>query len=111
MGGTKIKIQLDPSDKILLKRSLSKDGNAQKFFTHEVKRRCDPYVPMDTGTMKNTAVESTDKITYPQVYSRKQYYENKGNGLRGREWDKRMMADHGKEIVHSVAKFVGGRAE
>lgn len=111
MGGTRIKVQLDPVDKILLKRNLNKDGKAQRFLTHEVKRRCDPYVPMDTGTMKNTAIESEHTITYPQVYSRKQYHENKGNGLRGKEWDKRMMADHGHEIVESVAKFVGGRAK
>ena len=111
MGGTRIKIQLDPVDKILLKRNLSKSGKAQRFFTHEVKRKCDPYVPMDRGTMKDTAVESVDKIINPQVYSRRQYYENKGNGKRGKEWDKRMMADQGKDIVSSVAKFVGGKVK
>ena len=111
MGGIRIKIQLDPVDKILLKRNLNKNGKAQQFFTHEIKRRSDPYVPMDTGTMKNTAVESVDKITYPQVYSRRQYYENKGNGKRGKEWDKRMMADQGKDVVSSVAEFVGGKAK
>lgn len=109
--GARIKINIDPADKILLKRSLNRNGAAQKFLTHEVRRRSDPYVPMQSGTMKNTALEQTNKITYPQPYSRKQYWENKGNGLRGKQWDKRMWASRGPEIVRSVANFAGGKAK
>ena len=121
----KIKLQIDPTDKILLKRNLNKNGAGQKFFTHEVRRLSDPYVPKLTGTLKGTAQELTDRIEYVQPYARKQYYENKGTGtqgttkhsqhnykcLRGKEWDKRMWADRGKEIVQSVADFCGGKAK
>ena len=105
-----IRIEVDSADKILLKRRLNKNGKGQQFFTHEVRRHCDAYVPMRTGMMKNTAVEQTNKITYPQPYSRRQYYENKGNGLRGKHWDKRMWQNRGKEIVKSVAAYCGGRS-
>lgn len=115
-----VKLMMDPTDKILLKRSMNKNGAAQKFFTHEVRRHCDPYVPMQTGILKNTAVEHTDYIEYVQPYARRQYYENAGTGmkgtggskgLRGKLWDKRMWADRGKEIVQSLARYCGGRAK
>ena len=120
-----VKLMMDPTDKILLKRSMNKNGAAQKFFTHEVRRHCDPYVPMQTGILKNTAVEHTDYIEYVQPYARRQYYENAGTGrqgttkhsthnykcLRGKLWDKRMWADRGKEIVQSVARYCRGRAK
>lgn len=32
-----------------------------------------------------------------------------GAPLRGKEWDKRMMADRGDEVVRSVADFLGGK--
>ena len=108
---TRVRIDIDPEDKILLKRNLTKDGEGQRFFTHEVRRHSDQYVPYLNGPLKNTAIEHRTNIVYPQPYSRKQYYKNKGNGLRGKEWDKRMWADRGKEIVQSVADFCGGRAE
>lgn len=110
--GTQVRLEIDPVDRILLKRSLVRNGAAQKFFTHEVRRLSDPYVPMLNGPLKNTAVERTNKIIYIQPYARRQYYENKGGkGLRGKMWDQRMWAARGKEIVQSVAKYVGGKAK
>lgn len=122
MKNTRMTLQMDPTDRILLKRYLNKNGKAQKFFTHEVRRYCDPYVPFQTGILKGTAVEHENYIEYVQPYARRQYYENTGGGrrgttkrsahnykcLRGKLWDKRMWADRGKEIVQSVAKFCGG---
>lgn len=115
MGKTNIRINIDPADRILLGRKLGKDGAAQKFFTHEVRRMCEPYVPHLTGIMEQTAIEKATSIEYVQPYSRKQYYENGGLNRSkaphaGREWDKRMWPDRGKEIVQSVARFTGGKA-
>lgn len=107
----RVTLKMDSTQKILMKRNLEKNGKAQRFFTSEVRRLCDPYVPMDTGTLKNTAIENTDNIVYQQVYSNRQYTENRGNGLRGKLWDVRMWADRGNEIVQSVANFVGGRTK
>ena len=39
---TKITLHMDTADKILLKRNLNRNGKAQKFFTHEVRRLSDP---------------------------------------------------------------------
>ena len=112
--GTTVKINIDPAQKILLKRSLNKNGAAQRFFTHEVRRLCLPYVPRLTGTLEQTAVDSVYNITYGQPFARLQYYENSGinrikSPLAGKEWDKRMWADRGNEIVEATAKSCGGK--
>ena len=109
--GAKVKINIDPTDKILLKRNLSKNGKAQQFFTSEVARLSDPYVPFDKGNLKNTKKVGVNKITYVQPYAKKQWYENKGKGLRGKEWCLRMWANRGKEIKNSIAKLTGGKVK
>lgn len=37
--------------------------------------------------------------------------EYHGAPMRGKEWDKRMMADRGDEVIAAVAKRVGGKAK
>lgn len=106
---TTMSLQMDPADRIKLKRMLGSNQQAQKFFTHEVRRLSDPYVPFLTGTLKNTAIERTTQIEYVQPYARRQYYENRGQGIRGKQWVKRMWADKGKQIIDSVAKYCGGK--
>lgn len=107
----KIRLQMDPTQRILAKRGLQKGGPVQRFFTHEMRRKMDPYVPFLTGALKNTAMEHEKSVEYVQPYAKKQYNENKGKGLRGREWDRRCWADNGDSILESVAKMAGGKAE
>lgn len=107
----KIRLQLDPADKILLKRSLNKNGKGQRFLTHEVSRLSTPYIPRLTGFLSQDSVtESATTITYNAPYARRQYYENKGNGLRGAHWTERMWADRGPEIVKATANFCRGKS-
>lgn len=107
------KIEMDSFQKMALKRNLQKDGQAQQFFTNEVARLSDDYIPMDTGMLKDNKFLGPDKIIYKSPYAKKQWYENKGasGGHRGKEWTNRMLADRGQEIVKSVADFVGGRSK
>lgn len=114
----KVRINLDRTDKILLKRRLNKNGQGQRFFTSEVRRLSDPYVPFKQGGLKNIQVQVyADKIHYKAPYAKKQFYENKGygkqgtsyGGLRGKQWTKRMWSDKGKDIVKSVADYCGGK--
>lgn len=107
---TTVKINIDPADQIMLRRGLNNNGRAQRFFTSTVRRFCDPYVPKLHGPLKNSAVVKVDSITYNTPYARRQYYEHKGDGLRGAKWDRRMWSSRGPEIVNQVANFVGGRS-
>lgn len=112
----KIRLQIDPVDRILLKRSLNKNGAGQRFFTHQVRTLSDPYVPFLNGPLSQEVTESTGSITYNVPYARRQYYENKGENrskhpLAGGHWTERMWADRGKEIVEAVAEYCGGKAK
>lgn len=109
MANVKVVFNMDPIEKILLKRKLNKNGKAQRFFTSEIARLSDPYVPFRQGMLKNTVRVGVDKITYVQPYSKKQWYENKGNGLRGKEWTIRMWNCRKSEIIGSVARYTGGK--
>ncbi|EDT87393.1 capsid protein [Clostridium botulinum] len=112
---TKVKIQIDKTEKILLKRYLNKNGQAQVKFTKEVAKECNNYVPFLTGRLKDMSVElKIDKIIWNAPYAAKQYYLNKGGNrgaLRGKYWDKRMWSDKGDKIVQTVAEFCGGRSK
>lgn len=108
--------------KILKQRGLGSDNKARLFLASEVARLSDPYVPMRDGNLKNTRIIATDgrTIKYPQRYAKKQYdgasksgrpFRYNGAPMRGRQWDKRMMADHAQDVVRGLAKFVGGKTK
>lgn len=117
---TNIRIEMNDTQKILLKRALNKGGKAQVKFTKEVAKECNNYVPYDHGGLKDVMIEiQTTKIIYSAPYAKKQYYTNKGmgkqgtsiGGIRGKMWDKRMWNDKGDKVVQSIAEFVGGRGK
>lgn len=114
---TKVKVVIDNTQKILLKRALNKNGKAQVKFTKECAKWMNNYVPYDHGKLKDMMVEiKVSKVIYKAPYARKQYYSNKGlgkqgtqiGGRRGKFWDKRAWVDNGDSIVKSIAYFVGG---
>lgn len=123
----KIKVDINTA-KIMKQRGLGGDNRAQIFLASEVKRLSDPYVPMQQGALKNNAVIASDgsALTYTQPYAHYQYYGEvmagrapkhytgkaltySGGGLRGSNWDKRMIIDRGDDLTESIAKFVGGK--
>lgn len=113
---------------ILRARGLGGSTGARRKLAAIVARHCDPYVPMQQGTLKNTVQIAEDgaEIRYNQPYAHYQYYgevmagrapkhytgdalDHHGAPTRGREWDKRMMADRGGEVVDDFAQAIGGR--
>lgn len=104
---------------ILNSRGLGNSPAARKHLAVTVARLSDKYVPMQTGTLKNTRLISDDgrTIAYIQPYASYQYGGISSRGLplnyhgapmRGAYWDKRMMADREDEVIDDLAKFVGG---
>lgn len=117
---TTIKVNLDPTQTILTRRKLQKNGEAQIYFTKECAKEMNNYTPFKTGRLKDMTVElGTDFVKYNAKYSAKQYYTNKGTGkqgesnggLRGKLWDKRMWIAKGKSILKQLADFVGGKVQ
>ncbi|WP_346962397.1 minor capsid protein [Clostridium sp.] len=116
---TNVKVEINDTQKILLKRHLNKNGQGQIKFTKECAKAMNNYIPFKTGRLKDMMITlSADKITYNAPYAAKNYYLNKGmgkggesvGGLRGKMWDRRMWIDKGDNIVKTIAEFCGGKA-
>jgi hypothetical protein len=134
----KVKIYI-PTAKILKARGLGSDAGARKYLASEVKRFCEPYVPMQQGNLARDAVIAADgsSLTYQGPYAHYQYegkvygpnYTNgeifwsgkapktptgekltyHGAPMRGPQWDKRMMADKSKDLERSIEAYIKKR--
>lgn len=71
-----VKVDFSDAAKVLENHGLEKGGRVQAFFTNEVMRRSDPYVPFSSGPLKNTAriTADMDGIVYNQPYARVNWY-------------------------------------
>lgn len=118
------KIQFRPGFKADMDAGFAK---VQYAFSQKVAVTIDPYVPFDTGVLKNSVNQASDfkdgLLVYNTPYARKQYYlHEQGTGLhgakgeterhRGSYWGQNAIADHKDELVkfaHNAAKqFLGG---
>ena len=92
-------------------------AKVQYAFSQQVAKTVDPYVPFDTGTLKNSVNQASDfkegLLVYNTPYARRQYYlheQGKGlhgeNGLRGSYWGQRALADVGEHLALFGAKAV-----
>lgn len=114
-----LKLEFKPAEVLLKARRL--DGGAELFLANEVERSCDPYIPVQTGTLKNTKriiqTANGTALKYTQPYARRQYYNGREPGgsnygpLRGRYWFERAKTDHRSEWLRSTAAYVGGTAK
>ena len=95
----------------------------QFAFSQKVAATVDPYVPFDTGTLKNSVnlASKYDEglLVYNTPYARKQYYLHEQGtclhgetGLRGSYWGQRALADVGEHLAlygaRAVTTFWGG---
>lgn len=92
--------------KIVNKFNMQKGGSAQLFLSNECFRRMDKYVPKDTGLLKGTVTVRPGSVTYEQEYAHRQYTTNKGKGIRGKYWDKKMLSAERKQLTKDVEKYV-----
>lgn len=101
--------------KLLKNRGIEEKGKVQRYIDSETLRLTDPYVPFLDGGLTGSGTRSTTlgsgKVKYSTPYARRQYYENKGNGLRGKMWFERMKVDRKDEILRGAAALAGGKAD
>lgn len=98
-------LKIDPSDQILLKRSLGKNGRGELFFAFEFGRKCRPYVPWRSGTLQDSMIARAGSVSWDTPYARRQFYEHKSKSM----WAEKCWEDQKKSIISSTAKFCGGR--
>jgi len=125
-----VSINVDNTQKMLLKRNMGPNGKAGLFLASQVRRMSDPYAPFSDGTLKNAAFVNSHgqvvQIVYPVIYSRYHWHGKvmvgrapkrvtnkdmvyRNGSKRGPHWVTRMWADRGDEIVRAVAGYTGGR--
>ena len=92
--------------KIVNKFNMQDGGSAQLFLSNECFRRMEKYVPWDTGNLATTVTVRPGSVTYEQEYAHRQYTKNKGKGLRGKYWDKKMISAEKQLLVRDVQKYV-----
>lgn len=92
-------------NKIIDKYGMEKGGDTQLFLSNNCFRRMQKYVPFDTGALSTTATVRPGSVTYEEPYAHKQYTTNKGKGIRGKQWDKKMVANEKGLIVKEVEAF------
>jgi hypothetical protein len=105
--GLSIKYTLKDFDgnKIIDKYGMTKNGDTQLFLSNTCFRRMQKYVPFDTGALSTTATVKPGSVTYEQPYAHKQYTTNKGKGIRGKYWDKKMVSAEKELIVKEVEAY------
>ena len=115
------------------RRGLETQGKAQQFLDNEVIRTTDPYVPLDSGKLKQSAISGTKvgsgKVVYNTPYAKYQFYQklmvgkapktltnkdlqyHSGDSKRGGFWFTRSKADNLDAWLNGVAQVIGGRAK
>lgn len=98
---------------LLAARGLEIKGKVQQYIDSEVLRLTDPYVPMDTSNLKKSGTRHTKigsgNVEYKTPYAKRQYFDNKGNGLRGKQWFERSKADNKDTILRGAVKLAGAK--
>ena len=92
---------------------------AQKFVDSEVLRRCEKYVPKDTGELIRSGIRETrlgsGRVVYRTPYARKWYFRPAnfhGAPRRGNYWFERMKSEGGaRAILRGLTKITGGKAK
>lgn len=91
--------------KIIDKYGMQENGDTQLFLANTCFRRMQKYVPFDTGTLSTHATVRPRSVTYEEQYAHKQYTTNKGKGIRGKYWDKRMVSAEKELIIKEVEAY------
>jgi hypothetical protein len=130
------KVHINPTAKILQDKGLDENGDVVRHLRDTVDRYSDPYVPMDSGILKNTKQYPNNyTIKYISPYAHymykgelmlspsgsswaklgeKKHYAGKklnfrGSPKRGANWDRRMMQDRGQEVVQDLQNYIRGK--
>ena len=105
--GLSISYTLEDFDKnkIVDKYGMQENGDTQLFLANTCFRRMQKYVPFDTGALASHATVRPGSVTYEEQYAHKQYTTNKGKGIRGKQWDKKMVSAEKELIIKEVEEY------
>ena len=93
-------------NKIIDKYGMQEGGKADLFLANTCFKRMSKYVPKDTGALMTTVTVRPNSVTYEVPYAHRQYVSNKGKGIRGKYWDKKMKNNEGHLVAKEVEAYV-----
>nr|DAY53570.1 MAG TPA: Minor capsid protein [Caudoviricetes sp.] len=112
-GSMIIKVGIHFNTKQLHAKSAALKQQAQEFVGNELLRKCDPYVPFDTGMLRDSGISHSKPaegyLLWKTPYAAVQWYAGVSRGLRGKKWALRAWADHGKLILKSARSIAKGK--
>ena len=102
-----IKYSLEDFDgkKIIDKYGMQENGNTRLYLSNTCFKRMQKYVPFKTGALSTTVTVKPGSVTYEQPYAHRQYTTNKGKGIRGKYWDRKMLNAEKSMIVKEVQEY------
>lgn len=92
--------------KIIRQYGVNTNGDARLYMSNRCFLRMQKYVPYDTGALSLTVTVKPTSVTYEQPYAHRQYVNNKGNGIRGKYWDRKMWSAEGDALTREVEKYM-----
>lgn len=101
-----VETSLLPPQDIMSVRGLANKGDVQTYIDRMVLTHSEPYIPKKTGNLIRSGYAQGGSVAWKAPYAKKQYYTNKGRGLRGARWFSRMWADHGGEILDGARSVI-----
>ena len=90
---------------IVSKFEMQQGGKTQLFLADTCFRRMHKYVPWESGNLASHVTVRPGSVTYEQPYAHKQYTTNKGKGIRGKYWDRKMVNNEKELIIQEVEDY------
>ena len=99
----------------IVKRIVTDNPEVGSFYSEEVARSLEKYIPKQTGMLANTYDTEPKKITYIQPYA---HYIYAGTNLKFNKemnvnasayWDRRLTSSDKERLARSVTKFLKGK--
>lgn len=102
-----VKVSFDMTDAIIKRKGIENFGPVHNRINNIILSYCEPYIPKRSGALIASGKSGVGSVSWSVPYAKKQYYENKGRGLRGRLWFDRMWASRKGEIMAEVNRSEG----
>lgn len=106
-----IKIVMNSTGRIINDLGFGRRNKVQIFVDNEIRKGMDKYIPMDTGTMKNSVNSSragSGQLVYNTSYAKTQFYNGRNveGDARGRLWSERYAKLEGKALAERVQAYI-----
>lgn len=113
-----MRIKVEINKDYTISRFHSRFQQAQKYLDNEVLKDSDPYVPMDTGNLRNSGIRGTTlgsgQVVYNAPYAQKCYYGAKihfspaKHPLATAMWFEKAKAANKKKWFDGVERVIKG---